>query len=205
IFFCHFDKFAGCNAVLLLAFQHSISHCSSVDLDSTDGVVVTRDNVVDTVRVGVGIHDTNNRNTQLVGFLNGNALVINVDYEQHVRQAAHVFDTTDRTLQLLHFTGTHQSFFFVQLLKSTVGALAVQIPETFDGLSDGFVVGQHTAEPAVRYESHASTLGLLFHDFTSGAFGTNKQNFVVTGSHGFNQFQRIIHGRNSVLQVDDVN
>src|SRR5690606_2344879 len=133
-------------------------------LDSTDGVVVTRDNVVDTVRVGDGIHDTNNRNTQLVGFLNGNALVINVDYEQHVRQAAHVFDTTDRTLQLLHFTGTHQSFFYGQLLKSTVGALTFQNTQTFDGLTDGFVVGQHTTYPPVRYERHASTHRLLFYD-----------------------------------------
>src|SRR5690554_2033518 len=128
--FSNFNKFVS--AASLSRFQASVSNRFHVDLNCTNSVIVTRDYEINAIRVAVGIYNTDNGDTQLVGFFNGNTLVINVDNEQRVRQTAHVFDTTDRALKLIHFTGALKGFFLGQLVESTVFALGFQFTVATD-------------------------------------------------------------------------
>src|SRR5690606_12958019 len=109
------DEFVGAAICIVTSTDHSISHGTHVQLDGANGVIVTWDDVVNAFRAAIGIDDTNNRDTQLVGFGDSNALVVNVDHEQSVRQTAHVLDTTQAAIQFFQITRTHQSFFLGQL------------------------------------------------------------------------------------------
>src|SRR5680860_1582715 len=77
-FFANFNKLVCANVD---RFQAGVSNRFHVNLDSTDGVIVTRDYVINTVRVAVGVNHANNRNTQLVGFFDSDTLVVNVYHE----------------------------------------------------------------------------------------------------------------------------
>jgi hypothetical protein len=54
----------------------------------------------------------------------------------------------------------HQRFFLGQLFEGAVGLLGFQFTQTLDGCTDGLVVGQHAAQPAVADVRHAGTLRL---------------------------------------------
>src|SRR5690606_5236274 len=103
------------------------------------------------------------------------------DNKHSIRQTAHVLDTTDGALKLLHVTGAHQSFFFGQLGESTVLALCSQVTQATNRRTNGFVVGQHTTQPTVTYERLTSALGLLFDSFLCCTLGAHKQNFFLLG------------------------
>ena len=122
--------------ILGTAFTNGSSYSAQVQANSTDCVVVTRDNEVNTVRIGVGINDSEYRDTQGVSFFDCDVLVVCIDYEQRVWQAAHIFDTAQAVFQLVQFTSTHQRFFLSQLIESTVLRLGFQIFQALDGLTN---------------------------------------------------------------------
>src|SRR5690606_4743675 len=136
-----------------------------------DGVIVAGDHVVDTFRAAVGIDDADNRNAQLVGFGDGNALVLDVDHEDGIGQAAHVLDTAQAAIQFFQITGAHQRFFLGQLGESAVFGLDFQIAQTLDRLTNGLVVGQHAAEPTVINIGHAGAGGFFSNDLAGSALG----------------------------------
>src|SRR5690606_8724097 len=203
--FADFNKLVSTGTRRLGSFHAGIGNGFHVDLDGTDGVIVTRDHVINTIGIAVGINNTDNRNTQLVGFLDGDTLVVYIDNEQGIRQAAHILDTTDGALELVHFTGTLKGFFLGQLVESTVLALGFQVTVATDRLTDGLVVGQHTTQPAVVNVRLTGTLSFFLDNLGSRALGTHKQDLVLVLSQRLNEVQRFIHGRNSLLQVDDMN
>src|SRR5690606_10481064 len=82
-----------------------VGDCPDVDLDGTDGVIVAGNHVVDAVRVGVGIHHADDRDTELVRLVDRDTLVIHVDDEQRIGQAAHFLDAADGTLELVLLAG----------------------------------------------------------------------------------------------------
>src|SRR5690606_5878963 len=108
------ERFSRATGVVATT-DHGIGHGTHVQLDGADGVIVARDDVVNAFRAAVGINDADNRDTQLVGFGDGNALVVNVDNEHGVRQAAHVLDAAQAAIQFFQITGAHQGFFLGQL------------------------------------------------------------------------------------------
>ena len=70
----------------LTAFDDSVSHSTCDELNSADSVVVARDNVVNLVRIAVGIYDCNDRNTELLSFGNSNSFLSRVNNEQCARE-----------------------------------------------------------------------------------------------------------------------
>ena len=54
-------------------------------------------------------------------------------------------------------------------------------------------------------ERLAGTLGFFLDDLGGSTLGANEQDLVLVLSQGLNEVQGFIHGRNSLLQVDDVN
>src|SRR5690606_24258700 len=87
-----------------LAFQHGVGGGARVQLDRADGVIVARDGVVDQRRVVVGVDHGDNRDAELLGFLDRDVLVADVDHEQGVGQAVHLLDAAQRSLELVALT-----------------------------------------------------------------------------------------------------
>lgn len=109
-------------------------------------------------------------------------LVVSVDNEQCVRQAAHIFDTAQAVFQLVQLTSAHQRFFLGQLVESTVLGLSFRVFQTFDGLTNGFPVSQHTAQPAMVHEELIAAQSSVFYRFACSALSTNEKDFTFTSS-----------------------
>ena len=131
--------------------------------------------------------------------------VVSIDYKQSVRQTAHVFDTAQAVFQFLQLTSAHQRFFLGQLFESTVLRLSFQVFQTFDGLTNGFPVSQHTAQPAMVHEELVAAQSSVFHRFACSAFSTNEKDFTFTSRDLVQFSQSFVEHRYSFLKVDDVN
>src|SRR4051812_37135932 len=77
-------------------------------LGAADRVVVTRDRVIDLVRVAVGVEDRDDRDAQLAGFADGDVLLLGVDDPNRARHLGHLADAAERPLQLGHLAGEEQ-------------------------------------------------------------------------------------------------
>ena len=132
-------------------------------------------------------------------------LVVCIDYEQRVWQAAHIFDTAQAVFQLVQFTSAHQRFFLSQLVESTVLRLGFQIFQALDGLTNSFPVGQHAAQPAMVHEELVAAVSSIFHSFACSALSTNEQNLTFTGRDLVQLSQGFVEHWYSFLKVDDVN
>src|SRR5690606_17077895 len=104
-----------------LAFQHGVGRGAGIQLHGADRVVIARDRVVDQGRVVVGVDDGDDRDAELLGFLDRDVLVADVDHEQRVGQAVHVLDAAQRGLQLVALAAQAQHFVLDQLLEGAVG------------------------------------------------------------------------------------
>src|SRR5690625_4869987 len=160
--------------------------------------------MIDTLGVAVGVHHTNDGNTQLIGFLDGDALVIHVNHKQRIGQTVHVFDTTNGALELLHIAGAHQRFFLGQLVEGTVLALRFQLAATADGDADGYVVDKDTAQKTTAKAGLMVTLGLVFDGILYAALGPEKQDVYLLTRHLLHQLTRLNKGGNRLLQTDDM-
>src|SRR5690625_1511691 len=190
---------------LVAGGEHGLGHGRGVQTNGADGIVVAGDDVVHALGVGVGVHHAHHRNAQLVGFLDGNALVVHIDDKQRIGQAAHVLDTADGALQLLHVPAAHQCFLLGQLVEGAVLSLSLQVAQAADGLPNGLVVGEHAAQPAMADIGHAGTLGLLLDYLARRALGADEENLVAVGRQPPDELQGVVEGRDGALQVDDVN
>ena len=83
--FLRFRSFNGFGCCLdlsyigaLVAFLNGIGHGRSNQADGTDGVIVCRNDIVDLIRVAVGINDRNDGDVQLACLGNGVVLLARV-------------------------------------------------------------------------------------------------------------------------------
>ena len=139
------------------------------------------------------------------GLLNRDPLMVDIDHEQRIGQSAHVLDTANRALKLLHHARAVQRFFFGELVESTVIALLFQLAVVTNRGADRFVVGEHAAQPAMADIRHATTLGLLLDQLLRGALGAHENELVAARGDLAHLLQSPVEGRHRVLEVDDVN
>src|SRR5690606_9330141 len=74
------------------AFDHGIRNAFGVQLDRTHGVVVAGNQIVDIIRRAVRIDDGDDGNAELLRLVDRDALVTDVDDEQHIGQRLHFLD-----------------------------------------------------------------------------------------------------------------
>ena len=82
------------------AFGHGVGDDAGQQRDGADGVVVARDRVVDVVRVAVGVEDADDRDAQLLGFVDREVFLLGVDDPDGRRGALHVADAAEGLLEL---------------------------------------------------------------------------------------------------------
>src|SRR5690554_5495126 len=109
-----------------LALEHGVGRGAGVQLHGADGVVVAGDGVVDQVGVVVGVDDRDHRDAELLGFLDGDVFMADVDHEQGVGQAVHFLDAAQRGQQLVALAAQAQDLVLDQLLEAAVGLAGLE-------------------------------------------------------------------------------
>ena len=119
--------FAEVHAGVGLALAETVDHGAggqvAIQRQGAGGVVIARDRIGDAIRIAVGVQDRGDRDAQLAGFGDGDGFLVGVDDEQHVRQAAHLLDAAQRTLQLVLLAQQAQQFLLGQ--AGLFGAVSV--------------------------------------------------------------------------------
>src|SRR5262245_58096100 len=187
-----------------LTLSDGVSNGGDVEANRADRVIVTGDYVIDAFRVAIGVDDTDHRNAELVRFRYCDVLVLHIDDEQHVRQAAHLLDATKTALEFRHQPAFRQRFLLGELFERTVLRLRLEFFEATDRLADRFVVGQHSAEPTLIDERHVDARCLFANDFRCRAFRPDEQNLVAACRSGPQMPQRFVEGGHRTLEVDDM-
>ncbi len=76
--------------------------------DRTNGVVVTRNGEVDLRWITVRIDNGHNRDTEALGFGNGNVFFFNIYDEQNLRQLFHFLDATEELVEAYGLGREHE-------------------------------------------------------------------------------------------------
>ena len=103
-----------------LAVEHRVGDALGVQRDRAHGVIVARDDVVDVVRRAVGVDDRDDRDAELLGLVDRDLFVADVDHEQHVGQRIHFLDAAEAALELVALAAQALRFALAVLLERAV-------------------------------------------------------------------------------------
>ena len=169
-----------------------------------DRVVVARDDVVDAVRVAVGVDEADDRDPQALGLADGDDLRLEVDHEHRVRRALHVLDAAEVGLELLEVGLGRHPLARRQQLQLALGRVALEVVQALDALRDGLEVRQQAAEPAVVDVRLTGRLGDLLHGVARLLLGAHEQHGAAAVGDVAGEALRLIEQRLGLEQVDDV-
>ena len=131
---------------LATRFANGISDHARDKLDRTDRIVVTGNGHRDEIGIGIGIANGNDRDAELVGFGNRNALLLCVDNKEEPRNARHVLDAR-QILGELVAQAREQELFFLRVVLEVAARFGsgFQFLEALGLLLDRLEVGKKTA------------------------------------------------------------
>ena len=137
-------------------------------------------------------------------FRNGDLLLTGIDDEHRGGQFIHFLDAAEIFFEFFNLKVQLYDFFFGQTLKGAVRFHFAQLLQTTNPLTDGFKVGEHTAQPAGIYIICAGALGFLTDGISGLLFGAYKKNGTAVGGKLADiviSFFQLFYG---LLQVDNV-
>ena len=127
-----------------------------------------------------------------------------VDHEQGVGQALHVLDAAQAALELVALAGQLQHFLLDQVPHAAVLMHALQLLQALDGSTDGPIVGQHAAQPAVGDVRHATTLCFFLDDRAGCALGSDEHDGATLGRQPADEIHRVCEQGQGFFEVDNV-
>ncbi len=137
-------------------------------------------------------------------FTNGDVLVIDIDDEQHVGQTRHILDATQAALELVLFAVEPEDFLLGQAFEAALFGHGFERHESFHGLANRFVVGEHSAQPAIADERHPRALCVGPDRIARGALGADEQHLAAIGDGALDERTGLASHRQALLEVDDV-
>src|SRR3569833_1003881 len=188
----------------LLALNDSIRHTRRIQLHGTHRVVISGDDVVNSVRRAIGVHDRDDRDAELMSLMNGALLVTDIDDEHGIRQGIHVFDTTKTALQLVHLATQLGGFLLTALFQRAGGCQFGDLAQPLDGLADGLEIGEHAAQPALVHKRLTGTGGFALHRFAGRALCAYEQHFAAVGNDALDEVRSFCVQGLRLFQIDDV-
>ena len=189
----------------LAPVQNRVGRAAHVKFYGADGIVVTGNNVVDTVRIVVRVDDAHHGNAQLHRLAYGDLLVSDVDDEHHIGQASHVLDTAKTALELRQLALHRQAFFLTDAIEAAGIDEGFQLLEPFDRFLDGTEIREHSAQPTAVHIGHAAALCFSRDHFFRRTLGSHKQYGAPVGGHAAQKIARVAVQRKRLLEIDDMN
>src|SRR4029453_17999074 len=187
------------------ALSNGVGNNAGEQVYGADGVVVARDREVNFVGIAVGVQDGNNRDVQLLGFVDSKVFLLGVNNPQNRRGLGQVADTTEVGLKLGEFALEEQ-----ELLLGVTGAgdvLEVDLFEflhALDTLGDSLEVGEHTAQPTLVHVRLANAGSLLGNCFLSLLLGADEQDGAAVGDSSLDELVGAVDVGQRLLEVNDV-
>ena len=129
--------------------------------DGTDRVVVGGDDVVELIRVDVGVARADDRDLQLARLRHRDVLTVRIDHEQGPGKALHAAHAAERALESRHLVGEARGFLLGEALEVAVLLARLELVEETKALLDGHEVGEHAAQPALVDVGHLGPRRLL--------------------------------------------
>ena len=187
------------------ALGHGVGDHAGQQRDGADGVVVARDRVVDVVRVAVGVEDADDRDAQLLGFVDREVFLLGVDDPDGRRGALHVADTAEGLLELVLLATQDEQFLLG--VRGTCNVVEVDLFEFLEAAQthrDGLEVREHTAEPTLVDVGLTHALSLLSDGFLGLLLGADEEDRAAVGHGLLDEFEGVVDVAQRLLQVDDV-
>ena len=129
------------------AFDDRVGDLRGEEPDGAQGVIVAGDDVVDHGGIAVGVDNSDDRDAELAGFLDGDGFVVRIDDEERVGQAPHVLDAGEVGLQVLALALELDDFLLGEEVVAAVGGHIIQFLKALDRLLHRDPVGEQ-ARPA---------------------------------------------------------
>src|SRR5260221_1649249 len=174
-------------------------------LDRADGVVIARDRNGDEVGIRVRVHDRDDRDAKLVGFGDGDLLLLCVDDEHEARRARETPDAAQILPELVLFTRHHEAFLLrVVLPLAALDAAGLELLHALELLLDRLEVREQPTEPPLGDVHRVATLRFLLHDAGHLRLRAHEQDAVAARHDVAHQLLRDLELTEGLLKVDDV-
>src|ERR1043165_1427021 len=193
---------AGLGAALL-AGEHRVGDRVAIEADRPAGIVIAGDREGYALRADVRIEHRDDRDAEHVGFLDRELLLVGVDHEHDVGNAAHVANAAERKLELVALAGELEHLLLGEA-RSVAGELLLETLEALDRVGDRLPVGQHAAEPAMVDEMLAGAARRLGDRILGLALGADEEHLAARGDGLADEVERAREQRHGLRQVDDV-
>ena len=130
--------------------------------------------------------------------------MIDVDDKQNVGQRMHFLDTAEAAFKFIPLAGQTKDFFLGEAVECAVFGHLLQHQKSLYGLANRLVIGQHAAEPALRYEGHSDAPRVCLNRLASRTLRANKHDFAAIGDRGFNKSTGFARQWQTLFEIDDV-
>ncbi len=198
----------ACHLCLLgpdeLPFEHRVGNHTAHQFATADCVVVSRDHVVDEIRVAVRIDNRHEGKLQLVCFGHRGRFELRVENEHRVGCLGEAANAAQVALELGEFALDHEGFLLRHCLKFARVAHALVFLHLVDALLNCLEVGEHATEPTLVDIGHAGSLGVFANRVLGLALGTNEQNRATVCGEIAHIGVCVLDALEGLLQIDDV-
>ena len=173
--------------------------------DRADGIVIARDDVVDRIRIGVGVDNGHDRNAHAVGLGDGDGLAADVEHDERARHLLHVRDAAQAELELVELAPEAGRLLLEgRELTVVVAADGLDLAHAADAAADCLVVRQRAAQPADGHVELAAVGRGLGDDLLRLALGGDEKDLPAVEDRVAEEGGRGLESRERLGQVDDV-
>ena len=173
--------------------------------NGSNRIIIAWYDIGDFVRVRVGICHCDQRDADLVRFLDGQLFPLCIDHEDQIGHCGERFDPADSTIQLGEFTIDDQLLDLGKRLKFAIGLTPFLAIEIVDSLFDRGPICQRASQPAIVDVGHPATGRLLFDGALRLPLCTDKQDCAAFGDQTTHHLIVFVDSRHRLVQIDDVN
>ena len=169
-----------------------------------DGVVVSGNDVVRLVRIGVRVDEADDRNLEALRLPHRELLLLEVDDEHRVGLALHVGHAAEVRLELLELGLHRDPLLRRKQVELPLGLQSAELVQMLDALRERPPVRQQAAQPAVRDVRHADTLRLLRDGVLGLLLRAHEEHGAAAACDVGDERVRLLEQRLRLGEIDDV-
>src|SRR5215469_10093056 len=199
----HFDLLA--NARFVACRNDGVNELLQNHTNSTNGVIVPRDRVINDLGVRVRIHNGDHWNAEASRLIHRVLLADRVDHHQGVGQLRHLDYPVQVTPELRGLAIERRQFLLSHFLVFRRFLDLFDVFQSPDALANSGEVSQRPAEPPLIHVKLTTSQCRLFYRFLRLLLTTDKQNFTAATRDFLQKFRSPPKLQDGLIQIDNVN